>query len=68
MRIGFQQRGYSLFALLILILMLGFAALEFRNNEAFRQGLLLQQKARETQTLEQIRASLLGFASSQGLH
>lgn len=68
MRSAFQQQGYSLFALLTLILILGFAALEFRNNEAFRQGLLLQQKARETQTLEQIRASLLGFASSQGLH
>jgi len=59
---------YSLLALLILIFMLGFAALEFRNNEVFKQSLLLQQKARETQILEQIRASLLGFSANQGLH
>jgi hypothetical protein len=68
MRKAFQQQGYSLLALLILVMMLGFAALEFRNTETFRHGLVLQQKARETQTLELIRASLLGFAANQGLH
>lgn len=65
---AFKHKGYSLLALLILIFMLGFAALEFRNNEVFKQSLLLQQKARETQILEQIRASLLGFSANQGLH
>ncbi|MCE2745229.1 MAG: hypothetical protein LW710_04905 [Burkholderiales bacterium] len=64
----FKQQGYSLLALLILVMMLGFAALEFRNNETFRNGLTLQQQARETKTLELIRSSLLGFAANQGLH
>jgi hypothetical protein len=63
-----NHQGYSLLALLILVIMFGFASLEFRNMETFKQNLLLQQQARETQTLEQIRASLLGFAANQGLH
>lgn len=63
-----MHQGYSLLAIVLLMMLLGFAALEFRNNTSFKQNLLLQQQARETQTLEHIRSSLLGFAASQGLH
>ena len=68
MRMRTNQQGYSLLALLIMVMMFGFASLEFRNEENFRQKLLLEQHARETQTLEQIRTSLLGYAANQGLH
>lgn len=63
-----RQIGYSLLALIVLTMILGFAGLKLQENGSFKQGLLLAQQARQSQILEHIRSGLMGFAASQGLH
>lgn len=63
-----MQQGYSLLALTVLLMLLGFAGAQVTESTALQQRLLLQQHGRQTQILEHIRASLLGFAANQGLH
>lgn len=63
-----QHQGYSLLAFLVLLILVGFAALEVRQSNALQQQLQLHQHARQTQILEHIRSGLLGFAANQGIH
>ncbi|HEX4855820.1 MAG TPA: hypothetical protein VFV28_03365 [Limnobacter sp.] len=63
-----QQQGHVLLMLVIMVLLSGVGAASLLESRTYQQQLKLQQQARQTETLQQIRSSLLGFAASQGVH
>lgn len=63
-----RPNGYSLLVVLVLMALSGFALRQLTTDKRFAHQLTLEQQARESQILDDIKASLLSFAGSQGIH
>lgn len=64
----YLQDGYSLLGILVLTTLLGIATAQVFETHAIKQRQVTLQAARQAQTLEHIKSSLLGFAGTQGVH
>jgi hypothetical protein len=60
--------GYSLLVVLVLMAVGGFGLQQLTTNKQLAHQLTLEQQVRQNQVLDHIKASLLGFAGSQGVH
>ena len=63
-----HRNGYSLLVVLVLMVLGGFALQQLATGSRFSHQLAMEQQARESQILDDIRASLFSFAGSQGIH
>lgn len=63
-----RQHGYGLLIVLVLLVLGGFALQQLATTGLFSHQLAMEQQTRESQILDDIKASLLSFAGSQGIH
>lgn len=63
-----NHKGYTLLAVLVLVMLGGFATSKIAESGTLQHALQLEQEARQSQTLDHIRSGLLGFAANQGIH
>lgn len=68
MRNALNQNGLALLVLLILLALGGFALAQISNAGHVQHQIKVQQQARQSEILNHIRTSLLGFAGNQGIH
>ena len=65
---SYHRKGYSLLVVMVLLALGGFGLQQLAKNGHFAHLMLLEQKVRQNQILDETKASLLGFAGSQGIH